>query len=184
LWHFATGETMARCIEFFREWKKKPNFCGLGKTAADGINKYLILAEDIADTNEIPVESVYHNVQETAVKSLLRFNPDSDIRKRAIKEIGKLLKSKQGITGKYVNTILIGLTPRPKAFVQPTQRYRAEPATDTSKRTDITNKIRLLKSVLTSGQIKILNDIMVRENLDNEYEALSWVIIWAEKQMK
>lgn len=173
---------MTHCVDFFKKWKREPNFCGIGKTASQRIERYLEFVEDLAVEYKIPIEVAYKNVPLTAASPILKFKPDSDIRKKAAKEIAKTLNNKQGVTGKFVNTV-IGITPSSKKFVP--KDIPPEPAPPESTKTNkIKDKIRLITSALTPGQLEILIDVMECEHLNNEYEALSLVIKWAGERKR
>lgn len=47
----------------------------------------------------------------------------------------------------------------------------------------VSDKIRLINSALTTGQRGILMSVMEKEGLDNEYEALNRVLLWAKARI-
>ena len=173
---------MTKCIDFWKKWKKEPNFCGLGRQTARTHDKYLSFVEDFTKEHGFIEEIVYQNVPLSSIKPLLTFKEDSDIRKRATKQIAQTLNDKHAITSKYVK-FLIGIDPNTKPLVKPPLMAAAseipKEALDNKRLTD---KIRLIKSVLTSGQIGILLEIIEKEGLDNEYDALTKALIWAKER--
>jgi hypothetical protein len=174
---------MTHCADFFRKWKKEPNFCGLGKTACNAIEKYLEFADEFSEEHGIDVGVVYRNVPQTAVKPIMKFKRDSDIRQRATKMIAQTVKDKHAVTGKYVNTIM-GIDATPKKFTPSPIQFTSEPSTPATKTDKIKDKIRLLTSILTTGQLEVLQRVMKEKELDNEYEALAVVIKWSAERLK
>jgi hypothetical protein len=174
---------MTHCVEFFRKWKKEPNFCGLGKSACNVVEQYLSFVNDLSSDHGINEDIVYRNVPISSVKPLLKFKKDSDIRKKASRSIAQVLNSKQGVTGKYVNQV-IGIDVSRKKFIQTQKTPQSEIPTESLKTNKLKDKIRLITSALSSGQMDILIDVMKSNNLENEYEALSLIIKWASERIK
>lgn len=174
---------MTHCVDFFKKWKKEPNFCGLGKTACSDIERYLVFVDEFSSENGMDAEAVYRNVPQNAVKPILKFKKDSDIRKRASKEIAKTLKSKQAVTGKYVNSV-IGIIPRPKTYINPPVAIVSEGGKEAFATNLVKDKVRLITSALSVGQLKVLTNVMEKEKLNNEYEAIGVVIKWASERLE
>lgn len=175
---------MTHCTDFFRKWKREPNFCGVGSSTAKNIDRYINFVEDFSKEYGIEESIVHRNAPMGAIKPILKFKPDSDLRKQATKKIAQTLNSKQAISEKYVLTIIGASVPEPKKFIPSPIAATAELAQDALKSNTIKDKIRLLNSVLTTGQLKILNDVMTKHELDNEYEAIALVIKWAGEKIK
>lgn len=173
---------MTHCPEFFKKWKKEPNFCGVGKAVASNIDRYIDFVEDFSKETGLEEGIIYRNAPLNAVKPILKFKKDSDLRKQATKKIAQTLQGKQAISGKYVASI-IGIVAEPRKFVASPIAATAELAQDALKTNTVKDKIRLINSALTTGQIKILNDIMTKHELDNEYEAVALVIKWAGERL-
>lgn len=142
---------MPHCIEYFEKWRKEPNFCGIGKVSANQIDQYLKFVDEFAGEYDIDVAVIYRNCPSTAIKPLLRFKKDSEIRIKAKKEIAEVLKNKQGITSKFIN-VVIGLPPipikmkeEPRVIVAP----MSEPHREVVSKNTIKDKIRLITSPCT-----------------------------------
>ena len=174
---------MTACAELYKKWKKEPNFCGLGKSEASSVNKYIEFVEDFSKEYGIEESIVYRNAPRTAIKPLLKFKKDSDIRKNAAKKISQVLNDKHAITGTYVGAV-IGMIPQPKTFVKSPMVISSEGVTDSFQKSSIKDKVRLITSVLTTGQMNIVIDVMKKQHLDNEYEAISLIIKWAPERNK
>jgi len=173
-----------KCVDYFRKWKKEPNFCGVGKATENTINKYLEFAEDFSNTYKFDVDLVYRNVPQTSVKPLLKFKKDSDIRIKAMKQIAQTLNDKHAISLRYVYQI-IGIEPKVKPLVlSPAVAAISEIPKDAFETNSVKDKIRLITSALPTGQINMLDDIMKKKDLDNEYAALIVAIKTAWKVIK
>jgi len=174
---------MTHCVDFWRKWKKEPNFCGLGKSSARSYDKYLDFAEGFSKEFGFDLEVIYQNAPQAAVKALLRFKPDSDIRVRAEKQIAQTLKDKHSITSSYVNYI-IGLGPSIKPLVtSPVVAAASGISKEAFNKADVTDRVRLIVSALTTGQHNILLEVMKVKDLDNEYAALAQILIWAKERL-
>jgi len=174
---------MTHCVDFFKKWKKEPNFCGIGKASCKGIEQYLEFADDFASEHGIDVSIVYRNVPQSAVKPILKFKRDSDIRKKASKSIAQTLKDKHAITGKYVNSI-IGIDATPRKVIQTLPAVSATQSTDSHSDGSIKDKIRLINNALTTGQLNVLHKVMSIYELNNEYEAIGLIIKWASERVE
>ena len=177
------GAAMTHCIDFWKKWKKEPNFCGIGKSSARQYDKYLDFVDNFSKEFGFEPEVVYQNVPQTAVKALLRFKPESDIRKRAETQIAQTLRDKHATTSSYVNYI-IGLGPTTKPLIaSPVVAAASGITKEAFNKADITDRVRLIVAALTTGQYNILLEVMKAEELDNEYEALARVLVWAKERI-
>ena len=173
-----------KCVDYFRKWKKEPNFCGVGKATENTINKYLEFVEEFAGEYKFDTELLYRNAPQTAIKPLLKFKKDSDLRLKARKQIAQTLTDKHAISAKYVN-FLIGIDPTPKPLaVNPIVQATAEIPKEVFTKNTVKDKLRILSSALTPGQMGILSDVAEKKDLDDEYAALSLVLIWAKERLK
>lgn len=173
-----------KCVDYFRKWKKEPNFCGVGKATENTINKYLEFADEFSNTYKFDIDLVYRNVPQTAVKPLLKFKKDSDIRTKVMKQIAQTLSDKHAISLRYVQQ-LIGLEPKSKPLViSPAVAAISEIPQEAFTTNSIKDKIRLITSALPSGQIDMLDEIMKKKDLDNEYAALILAIKTAWRVIK
>jgi hypothetical protein len=174
---------MTHCIDFWKKWKKEPNFCGIGKSSAKMYDKYLDFVDNFSKEFGFEPEVVYQNVPQTAVKGLLRFKPESDIRKRAESQIAQTLQDKHAVTSSYVSYI-IGLGPTTKPLItSPIVAAASGISKEVLEATEVKDRIRLINNALTTGQHNILLEVMSAENLDNEYEALAKILIWAKERI-
>ncbi len=176
---------MTHCVDFWKKWKTEPNFCGLGSSVAKQYDKYLTFVDEFSTEFEIDSDIVYRNVPQSSIKRILQFKKSSDIRKKAEKSIADTLKSKRAITSKYVDSV-IEIVPRtkklitePKVVIAPLSESHQE----TIASNQIKDKIRMLTTVLTTGQIEVLLEVAKQNNLDNEYEAMVMVIKWASEKI-
>ena len=177
------GEGMTACVDLYKKWKKEPNFCGLGNKEATLVNSYIEFVEEFSKDTGISEEIIYRNAPRTAVKAILKFKKDSDIRTRVTKEIEKILKSKQAITTRFVSNA-IGILPATKPFVKsPIAITLSGASADATRTNEVRDKVRLITSALSSGQLKTLNEVMERYELNNEYEAIALVIKWAKERV-
>ena len=174
---------MTHCIDFWKKWKKEPNFCGIGKSSARSYDKYLEFVDNFSKEYDFEPEVVYQNAPQTAVKTLLRFKPESDIRKRAEQQIALTLRDKHAITSTYVNYI-IGMGPSSKPLVtSPIVAAASSIPKEAFSKAEITDRVRLIRNALTTGQQGILLEVMKAKSFDNEYEALALALIWAKEKL-
>lgn len=177
---------MAHCIDFWRKWKSEPNFCGLGGSTAKMYDEYLNFVDDFSKQYDIDPDIVYRNAPQSAIKPILRYRKNSEVRTRVTQAIAETLKSKHAITGKYVNEI-VGLPTIPKKMMEEPKVIVApisEPHREVINSNAIKDKIRLLTSALTSGQMNILSEVAKINQLDNEYEAMALIIKWAAEKLE
>lgn len=170
---------MTHCVEFWRKWKKEPNFCGLGKGSAKSYDRYLQFADEMSSKFDIPVETIYLNAPSGAVKPVLRFKKEGELYRGAMKKIATTLKGKQAVTLKYTNSIL-GIVSESKPVVDVIPKAEIAAVVD---KTTLSGKIRMINSVLSVGHKKILQEIIGSEHLDNEYEALLIALKWAGERI-
>ena len=176
---------MTACSDLYKKWKVEPNFCGLGKSEANYIDKYINFVEEFSTEFDIPEDVVYRNAPRSAVKSILRFRKDSAVRQTAVQAIANTLKGKHSISSKFVNAnIGVQLKPQkmieaPKVIVAPI----SEPHREQINSNSVKDKIRLLTSALSIGQMNTLINVMKFADLDNEYEAMALVIKWASERI-
>lgn len=174
---------MAHCVDFWRKWKKEPNFCGLGKKSAKSFDKYIKFVEEFSREYNIPENIVYQNVPHSAVGFLLRFDQKSDMREKGKQEIFNVLSSKRSVTGTYMKCALGVAPPTAPLATSPVVAAISEIPKEVFDSTRLTDRIRLINAALTTGQHKILLEIMESEEVDNEYEALSKALIWAKERI-
>ena len=174
---------MSHCTQFWRKWRKEPNFCGLSKSTVNNHNKYLAYVDWFTSEYDIPEDIVFNNATSAALAPLLRFSRDSDTWKTTSDKIAETLKSKQAVTGKYVEKLIGIEPPKRKIKVSPVMAVMSEMPKEVFDTKRVSDKIRLINSALTTGQRGILMSVMEREGLDNEYEALNRVLLWAKARI-
>lgn len=176
---------MTACVELYTKWKKEPNFCGLGNQESNYIRHYIEFVAEFSKEFDISEDIVYKNAPRSALKRLLQFDNKSEVRKKVTLVIADTLRQKKSVTGKFVNAA-IGIKCPPGPFVEDPKVIVA-PMSDEHREVVANNcvkdKIRLITNVLTTGQMSILLEIMEIEDLDNEYAALSRIIIWAKERV-
>jgi hypothetical protein len=172
---------MTHCIDFWQKWKREPNFCGLGSSTAKSFDRYIDFVEDFSKEFGISHDVVYRNVPQSAVKPILHFKKDSDVRVKATQKIAETLNGKHAVTVKFVNSVIgVPTVPskmieEPKVIIAPMSEQHREAIVSNN----VKDKIRLLTSALSTGQIAVLSKVMEQNELNNEYEAISLVIKWA-----
>jgi hypothetical protein len=173
-----------KCVDYFRKWKKEPNFCGLGKTTANKVDKYLEFVEEFSEEYKFDEELIYRNVPQSSITPIMRFKKDSDIRSKVKKQIAQTLRDKHAVSLKYVN-FLVGIDPTTKPLNQnPIIQSTSEIPKETFAKNNVKEKLRVISSVLTPGQMGILSDVAKKKDLDDEYAALALVLIWAKERIK
>jgi hypothetical protein len=95
---------MTRCTDFWKKWRKEPNFCGLSSTTVDEIEDYLKTVDKIC-TLGIKEDIVYENFPEGAARPLLRMN-EGDPRTNVLNFVISSLKSGEKLTGKTVQATI------------------------------------------------------------------------------
>jgi hypothetical protein len=95
---------MTRCTDFWKKWRKEPNFCGLSQNTVDEIEDYLSTVDKIC-TLGIAEDTVYENFPEGAARPLLRMD-EGDPRTNVLNFVIKSLKSGEKLTGKMIQTTI------------------------------------------------------------------------------
>ena len=89
---------MTRCVDFWKKWRKEPNFCGLSSQAISEIKGYLELVEKIAKTG-IPEETIFEMCPSGACRPVLRLS-DDETKTEGINYLISHLKSGEKINAK------------------------------------------------------------------------------------
>jgi len=95
---------MTRCTDFWKKWRKEPNFCGLSETTVDEIEKYLSTVDKIC-TLGLKEDTVYENFPEGAARPLIRME-EGDPRTNVLNFVVKSLKQGDKLTGKMIQTTI------------------------------------------------------------------------------
>ncbi len=93
---------MTRCIDFWKKWRKEPNFCGLSTQAISEIKGYLELVDKIARAG-IPEETIFELCPSGACRPVLRLS-DDETRLAGINYIVGLLKQNEKISQKMLQS--------------------------------------------------------------------------------
>lgn len=173
---------MSRCYKIIKAYiQDGAEGCGIPKTQIRLLDKYVPFIQDLAKEYEIDEDLLFQNVQASAVRPVLRFNKNNPLRVNVEKHIIDTIKSKKSPTKKTIELVM-GITPKPKLIsdhpesIKERTNIKTQQIYQTAKSSsDISEKIRIFKSILTSGQIQIWKDYAMRHNLDDEYSALSEV---------
>lgn len=174
---------MVRCPDYWKKFRKEPNFCGLGGSTVRQMNKYLDFVDWFSDAYGIHEDIVYNNAPCAAMAPLLRFSKESETWRETSDKVAETLKSKQAVSAKYVEKLIGIEPPRKKAKVSPVMAVMSEMPKEVFDTKRVSDKIRLINSALTTGQRGILMSVMEKEGLDNEYEALNRVLLWAKARI-
>lgn len=176
---------MTHCIDFWQKWKREPNFCGLGSSTAKSFDRYIDFVEDFSKEFGISHDVLYRNVPQSAVKPILHFKKDSDVRVKATQKIAETLNGKHAVTVKFVNSVIgVPTVPskmieEPKVIIAPISEQHRE----TIESNNVKDKVRQITAALSTGQMNVLTKVMEQNGLNNEYEAISLVIKWASERV-
>ena len=173
---------MTRCGDMYKKWRRERNFCGLGNATAKNIDRYLEFVDELILASGIEEDIIYANVPCSTVNPVLKFKIGSEMRNLVVKKIVQTLNNKQSITLRFVNNVL-GIAYEPKKM-KPNPLVPTSEALTKFDKNKLKDKIRLIYSILDSGQHKILLDTMTKKGLDNEYEALCLLITTGAKNLQ
>ena len=176
---------MTHCVDFWEKWKREPNFCGMGKSSARSYDDYIDFVETLSKESGIPSDIIYRNAPHAAVKPFLKFRRDSETRKIVERTICDTLNKKLAVTGKFLSSA-VGVKSEPNKIAEEPKVIIAPmsaPHREIINKNSVRDKIRLLSEVLTKGQMNILVQVMETEGLEDEYVALSRVLVWAKERV-
>jgi len=180
-----TGEAPgAQCRKVFHKFETYSEACGL-RNPKDFRN-HISIAQEISEKFNIPEDKIYLLFSITARKPLDKFQPGSDLWKNMLKRIADSIDKNERVTKTMIETWLYdeGIPLKTKTISPGKVAKKVNLPDDLIQTGSIKTRIQALKSVLTSGQISILNDIMVKHNHDDELGALSLALIWPAERMK
>jgi hypothetical protein len=100
---------MTRCTDFWKKWRKEPNFCGLSQNTVDEIEDYLSTVDKIC-TLGIKEDTVFENFPEGAARPLLRMD-EGDPRTNVLNFVIKNLKQGEKLTSKIIQTTIKSFLP-------------------------------------------------------------------------
>jgi hypothetical protein len=170
---------MSTCPELVHKVALYKDACGLKD--ADKLLYLRDIAEELCRDYEIEeIDLVFLLFRPTSCWELRKLKKFPDIRKNVIQEIVKKIKHHEIVTEKFVKQLILKSTPgyveTPHVNVGKVNRtvmLKQFPVIENN----LTSKINALKSILTPGQIGILNQIMIKYDLDDEIAALSKALI-------
>jgi hypothetical protein len=91
-----------RCADFYKKWKRNPNWCHKCESAIKEINSYIDLADGL-EKQGIPQETVFNGLSQWAARPLIAIQ-DEEIKEKALSSISNALESgKSPITGQFTN---------------------------------------------------------------------------------
>jgi hypothetical protein len=91
-----------RCADFYKKWKRNPNWCHKCESAVKEINSYIDLADGL-EKQGIPQETVFNGLSQWAARPLIAIQ-DEEIKEKALSSISNALESgKSPITGQFTN---------------------------------------------------------------------------------
>lgn len=171
---------MTACKEFYDKLKKDPDFCGLTKKEVETRLKYAEFVKRISEDHGFKEQDVFKNATYNAICPILGFSKNSDLRKQTTEKIVRVLKERKKVTAPVVRHMM-GREPEPK----PTKPVVVTREHATTRFTvTLSDKIKTLTSILSTGQKGILLEIMEQKNCDNEYAALCYLFtLWASGEV-
>ena len=184
---FPAGEMMALPIQCYNVLKKSTSpeaTCYLTEKGRKDLIRYLEIVDDVCDTFQEDKDLFIVNTPMSAAKPLFRFKKDSDVYRNAIGQIHKAHVSKHRVTAPVVRSYM-GIKPvEPKAVPVAKSDGVVKIIADNPRSSSVSKDNSYLLSVLKPPQIAILQEIMKKENCDNEYAAMIKALIWAKERMK
>lgn len=98
---------MTRCEDFYKKWKKNPNWCHKCQSAVSEIESYIDLVDGL-EKRGVPQSISFEILPEGAARPLFRIQ-DEEIKDKALSSISKALElGKSPITGEFTNKITLG----------------------------------------------------------------------------
>ena len=105
----AGDEEMTRCVEFYRRWKKDPNWCHKCQSAVSEIESYIDLVDGL-EKRGVPQNISIEMLPEGVARPLFRIQ-DEEIKDKALSSISNALESgKNPITGRFADKPLDSTT--------------------------------------------------------------------------
>ena len=95
---------MTRCADFWRKWRKEPNFCGLSPQAISEIKGYLELVDKLVKTG-IPEDTIFDMCPSGSCRPVLRL-ADDETKTEGINYLITHLKSGERINSKELQATL------------------------------------------------------------------------------
>jgi hypothetical protein len=178
---------MALPIQCYNVLKKSTSpeaICYLSEKGRKDLIRYLEIVDDVCDTFQEDKNFFITNTPMSALRPLFKFKKDSDVYRTAIGQIHMAHQSKHSVTAPVVKTYM-GIKPiEPKAAPVVKSDGVAKIINDNPRSSSVSKDNSYLLSILKPPQIAILQEIMKKENCDNEYAAMIKALIWAKERMK
>lgn len=92
-----------RCADFYKKWKKNPNWCHKCESAVRQIESYIDLADGL-EKQGIPQERTFVGLPETVARPLIAIQ-DEEIKAIAISHVENILKRETPTGGAYTEKI-------------------------------------------------------------------------------
>lgn len=204
---------MAHCVDFYKKWKREPNFCGIGNIGVNQISKYLEIVDELVNTG-LDDEECFKYLSSSSVNYIwfLKLKKGSPIRNEVFNKIISAITNKKAIRKKDIrswvnfkswsediaeknlapkefNEFHIAITYGKKLLTAGKlekyceNKFACKPDGTQVLVSTLSNKMRYLDLVLTLGQRNILTEMVNRNYGDNEYAALCIVFKWAADRL-
>lgn len=172
------------CRRVIKKYTEHPECIGV-RNARD-FDRHLTIAAEISERFDIPEDKVYLLFSISARKPLDKFEKNSELYNNILKRIANSLNKNERITAKMIEFWLCeeGIPLKTKTVSPGKVAKKVNLPDDLIQTGSIKTRIQALKSVLTTGQISILNDIMMKYDHDDELGAISLALIWAKERME
>lgn len=169
-----------QCYNVLKKSTSPEATCYLSDQGKKDLTKYLAVVDDFCETFQFDKNQFIFNAPLSAIKPLFRFKKDSDTYRNVIGQIHKAIQSKHSVTAPVVKAYM-GIKPvEPKAIPVPKSDVITKILADNPRSSSVSKDNANLLSVLKPPQIAILQKIMAKEDLDNEYAAMIKALVWAQ----
>jgi hypothetical protein len=174
---------MEECFKVIKKTiRDKSALCYVSEKQIPGWEKYIQFTEDFCAKYDYDPNLFSLNVRKCAIFPLLSYQKDSEVYVKTCEKIAKTLRSKHGVTRETILSFMGVKPPAPKIRTTIT----VNPATPRlvikgNKKSEIVVKNQTLLSILDPPYISILQDEMIKNNLDTEYAALIRVLTKVRK---
>jgi phage N-6-adenine-methyltransferase len=95
-----------RCADFYKKWKRNPNWCHKCESAVSEIESYIDLVDGM-EKRGLPSEIAYAKLPENVARPLISIQ-DEEIKENAIQHVENLLKRETPTGGAYTEKITKG----------------------------------------------------------------------------
>lgn len=174
------------CGPVIRKFKQYSEACGLGNPK--DWDRHIRICESLSNDFGIHVDKIYLLFSMSASRLVDKLGDKSGVRQKITVKIADSIKNNERVTKKMVEFWLYesGDLSIKQDIVNPRSVAKRVNIADfpTLNENSLTSKIKGLKAVLTTGQLEIVRDVMVKYDKDNELSALSMILVWGKQRMK